>query len=211
VEGRKMGKIINYQQNVARCLRSGSFAGALTAVGFAIIHHIFISNIWFSLLFMIVAGAICGLCVGWSYALLIIEPSIGSWWRYNILYVALFAFLGLLSVLVFEPITTIAALVAANGPPDKLFGQALPMTAAFTLIAALLINILYGKRWRHFLVILLTCTVLVLFLGLNVSVIGLVTIPRGSFYLVLELFALILAINFIYAALYTVLEMGHSL
>ena len=193
-------------QGVGSSIRSGAIAGALAALAFAVIHDIFISDIWFSLLIMMGAGAICGLCIGWSYALLTKVPSIGSWWRYNMLYVALLALLGIISVLVFEPTTTMAALIEANAPPDKLIGQALPMTALFTLLSAVLISLLYRQSWRHFGVILLTCILLILFLGLNVSVIGLVAIPRGSLYLVLEFFGLIMAINVVYAAVFTVLE-----
>jgi MFS family permease len=193
-------------QKVGSSVRSGAIAGALAALAFAIIHDIFISDIWFSLIMMMGAGAICGLCIGWSYALLTEVPSTGSWWRYNMLYVALLILLGITSVLVFEPTTTMAALVAANAPPDKLIGQALPMTALFTLLAAVLISLLYRQSWRHFGVVLLTYTLLILLLGLNVSVIGLVSIPRGSLYLVVEFFGLILAINVVYAALFTALE-----
>jgi len=98
-------------------------------------------------------------------------------------------------VLLFEPVTTMAALIAANGPPEALIGQALPVTAVFTLAMAVAISLVYGFNWRRFGVILLTCTTLVLLLGLNVSVIGLVSIPRGSWYLVAEMFGLILALN----------------
>jgi len=194
------------KQGVGSAIRSGSIAGALSAFVFAVIHYIFISDIWFSLVMMMVAGALCGLCIGWSYALLVKAPTAGSWWRYNMLYVALLGLLGVASVLVFEPTTTMAALVAANAPPDKLIGQALPLTAVFTLFAAVLVSLLYRSSRRHFGVILLTCTVLVLLLGLNVSVLGLVTIPRGSLYLVVEFFGLIVALNVVYALVFTVLE-----
>lgn len=193
-------------QGVGNSIRSGAIAGTLAALAFAVIHDIFISDIWFSLIMMMGAGAICGLCIGWSYALLTETPSSGNWWRYNMLYVALLALLGLTSVLVFEPTTTMAALVETNAPPDKLIGQALPMTALFTLLSAVLISLLYRKSWRHFGVILLTCVMLILLLGLNVSVIGLVIIPRGSLYLILEFFGLILAINVVYAISFAVLE-----
>ncbi len=190
-------------------LRSGTIAGVTSAFVFAIIHDIFISDIWFSLALMLVAGAVCGLCVGWSYALLAVNPSLGSWLRYNLLYVALFVLLGVTSVLIFEPVTTVAALIAANAPPDDLIRQALPITAAFTLVMAAVISLLYGRSWSHFGAILLTCTVLVLLLGLNVSTIGLVDIPRSSFYLVMELFGLIVALNAVYAALFMALERKH--
>jgi hypothetical protein len=181
-------------------------AGALSAFAFAIIHHVFISDIWFSLMIMMVAAAVCGVFVGLSYGLLVEAPSTGSWLRYNMVYVAMFVLLGAASVLVYELVTTIAALVAANEPPGELIRQAMPMTVLFTLATAALVSLLYGRSWSRFGAILLTCTVLVLALGLNVSVIGLVYIPRGSLYLVAELFGLILAINVVYVAVFMALE-----
>lgn len=123
------------------------------------------------------------------------------------LYVFMFALLGAASVFVYEPVTTIAALIEANEPPNQLFGQALPMTIVFTLGTSILVSLLYGRRWKHFGAILMTCSVLVMLLGLNVSVIGLVFIPSGSIYLVAELFGLILAINLVYVAVFFVLEL----
>jgi hypothetical protein len=186
--------------------RSGAVAGAASAFAFTIIHYVFISDIWFSLPMMMVAGAVCGLCIGWTYVLLFKAPSTASWLQYNMIYVAMFVLLGALSVLVYEPVTTVAALVSANGPPDELIRQATPMTILFTLAAAALVSLLYAQRWTHLLAILLTCTVLVLLLGLNVSAIGLVHFPSGSVYLVLEMFGLILAINLVYVALFVALE-----
>jgi hypothetical protein len=52
--------------------------------------------------------------------------------------------------------------------------MAMPMTVGFTLAIAIVLNLIYGCSWRGFGVLLLTSSVLVLFLGLNVSVIGLV-------------------------------------
>jgi hypothetical protein len=185
-----------------RYAASGAVAGGVSTVLFAVIHDIFISDIWFSLVPMLAAGALCGLCVAWSYALLVSAPSPGSWLRYNLLYVAMFALLGALSGLLFEPVTTMAAVVSANGPPDALIGQARPLTAAFTVGMATLVTLLYRAGWKRFGAVLLTCAVLVLLLGLNVSVIGLVSIPRGSLYLVAEMFGLIVALNAVYVAVF---------
>jgi hypothetical protein len=46
----------------------------------------------------------------------------------------------------------------------------------------------------------------VLFLGLNVSAIGLVDMPRNSTYLVAELFGLIVVIDMVFAATFLMLE-----
>jgi len=192
--------------DIWRYVSSGAIAGTVSAFTFAVVHHLFISNIWFSLMIMLPAGALCGGCVGWSYSLLFEMPSIGSWLRYNMVYVMMFVLLGAVSVLVFEPVTTIMALTVANEPPDELIGQAMPMTIVFTLATAILLSWRYGRSWLHYGVILLTCTLLVLLLGLNVSVIGLVYIPGSSLYLIAEMFGLILAINLAYVAAFVVLE-----
>ncbi len=47
---------------------------------------------------------------------------------------------------------------------------------------------------------------LVILRGLNVSAIGLVYIPGGSVYLIVELFGLILVINVVYVAVFIALE-----
>jgi len=185
---------------------AGALAGVISSLVFTIIHDIFISDIWFLLVPMLVAGALCGALLSWSYGMLVIEPSPRSWLAYNLIYMVLFGLLGMASVLVFEPVTTMAELVTLNGPPTELINQAMPMTAVFTLGMAVLITQLYGSSWIKFASVLLTCIVLVALLGLNVSVIGLVSIPRGSLYLILELFGLILALDVVYMVVFMLLE-----
>lgn len=190
---------------MARIVISGAFAGAVSAFVFAIIHAVFISDIWFSAPAMMVAGALCGACIAWSYTLLGISSSIGSWLRYNALYDLMFVLLGLISVLIFEPMTTLAELLALNGPPDELIRQTTPMTVGFMLTTAVILSAIYGWRRHRFAAILVTCIVLVLLLGLNVSTIGLVQIPRSSFYLIAEMFGLILALNAVYVVVFLAL------
>jgi hypothetical protein len=97
-----------------RFTRSGAIAGAVSAFVFTIIHDLFISDIWPMLLPLLIAGMVCGLCIGWSYGLLFQVTSVGSWLGYNLLYVVMFGLLGLSSVVVYEPVTTLAAVVAAQ-------------------------------------------------------------------------------------------------
>jgi hypothetical protein len=195
--------------NSSNYLRSGALAGAVSAFAFAVIHAIFISDIWFSLPLMLVAGALCGLCIGWSYGLVTPTTSLSSWWRYNLLFVAALALLGVVSVLVLEPVTTAAAVSEADEPAHELIRQALPLTLVFTLAAALVISLRSGHKgrtWAGFGAVLLTCAVVVVLLGLNVSIMGLVAFPRGSLYLIAEMFGLILAIVGIFAAAFTGFE-----
>lgn len=85
----------------------------------------------------------------------------------------MFGLLGAASVLIFEPVTTLVALVTFNSPPTELIDQAMPMTIAFTLGMAVLITWLYGRSIRTFPAVLIICAVLVTLLGLNFSAIGL--------------------------------------
>lgn len=187
-------------------LRSGALAGVLSTLVFTAVHDLMINDIWYSLVAMLLAGAACGLCVAWTYRLLFADASIASWLRYNLIYFAMFVLLGVASLVAFEPTTTIAALTEANEPPHELIVQALPLTVVFTLGVASLISGLYGRSWGQCGATLATCTVLVLLLGLNVSVIGLVEIPRGSVSLVAELFALIGVLNAGFVTAFLLLE-----
>jgi hypothetical protein len=187
-------------------LVTGAFSGMISTLIFTTVHYIFISDIWFMLLPMLVAGALCGSLVSWSYRLLVAIPSQRGWLVYNLIYVALFGLLGVASVLFFEPVTTMAAVVMLNGPPTELIDQAMPITIVFTLGMAALITLLYGRSISKFFAVLLTCTVLVALLGLNVSAIGLVDIPSGSVIVITELFGLIVVLNAFYIIVYKVLE-----
>lgn len=168
-------------------------AGALAALAFAAVHALWITDIWFSLVAMMIAGAVCGATIAWSYARLF-EPSIRTWLGYNAAYVIALAVLGLVSVAVFEPRTTMAELLTLDGPPVDLIGDAFPLTILFTLGTALVLGVLFGRTPAAFGTILVTTSVLVVLLGLDVSVIGLIRIPTESLYLVVELAALIVVL-----------------
>jgi hypothetical protein len=47
---------------------SGAIAGAAATLAFTLIHGLFISDISFTLVMMLPAGAACGALVAWSYA-----------------------------------------------------------------------------------------------------------------------------------------------
>ena len=192
--------------SIFRFVITGILAGAISAYCFALIHGFFISNIMFSLPVLLVAGAICGLCLGWTYGLLFEAPSIHTWLQYNALYVGMFILIGCVSVLVYEPVTTLAAVMASNSPPDYLFKMALPVTIVSTILMAAIIGRLYARSLAHYAAVLLTCAVLVILLGLNVSVIGLISIPHSSVYLIGELAGLILALNLVFAIVFVGLE-----
>jgi hypothetical protein len=61
-------------------------------------------------------------------------------------------------------------------------------------------------RLASFGAILIASALLVTLLGLNVSIMGLVYIPRGDLYRILELYGLILSLGLVYMALFAALE-----
>ena len=190
----------------ANFLRSGTIAGLVSALIYTIVHQIFISDIWFSILIMLIAGALCGPSLGWSYGVLVSVPTLKNWLAYNLVYMAMFGILGAVSVAAFDPITTVEALIEVNESPNELIGKAMPLTVVFTFLMAGIVTVLSTRRWANFGSALLACVVLVLSQGLNVSIIGLVSLPSGSLYLVVELFALILALGVVFAVAFAILE-----
>jgi hypothetical protein len=179
----------------------------MAALTFAAVHALWITDIWFSLVPMMVAGAACGATIGWSYGRLF-EPSIRTWLGYNASYVVALAVLGLVSVAVFEPRTTMARLLTLAGPPMDLIGDALPLTIAFIVGTSAVLSALFGRTLAAFGAILVTCSVLVVLLGLDVSVIGLIQIPTSSLYLVVELAGLIVVLAGSFAAVVVALAWG---
>ena len=138
--------------------------------------------------------------------LLFKTPSLNTWARYNLVYVGMFVLLGGVSEALFTPTTTMAAVISANEAPNELIMDGLPMTVIFTLAASVVITAMWGRQWSRFFAVLLTFTVLVVTLGLNVSIIGLVDIPGSSLYVVAELLGLILWLNVVYLVVFVALE-----
>jgi len=148
---------------------------------------------------MLLAGAVCGACLAWSYSLAVQAPTVGSWVRYNLFYLVMFVALGLTSLIAFEPVTTIAALLQVKEPPRALIGRALPVSGLFTLSTAALLSVLYRPGWRGAAGLLLTTGVLVLLLGLNISILGLVEVPHAALGVLVEVVVLLMALAAIYA------------
>lgn len=169
----------------------GAVAGALSVLIFTAVHQLVISSIWFALPAMLAAGVLCGACLAWSYLSVTDSVSVSTWLRYNLVYLVMFLALGAVSVVVFDPITTIAALLQTNEPPRDLIGRALPMTGAFTVATAVGLSVLYRPSWYGVLTLLVTTTVLVLLLGLNISILGLVDVTSGQVLVLAETFGLL--------------------
>lgn len=187
-------------------LWTGAVAGVASAVAFAGIHYVLISDIWDMMGVMALAGALSGLCLAWTYRRLTAPVSVGSWMRYNLTYVALFAVVPALSMAVFDPVMTFAEASAAEGPLDDLVVEALPMTIVAVLVIAAAVSLAFGSLRHDFGPILTTVVVMMAFLGLNLTIIGLVGWSSAMYRVVAEFIGLILAMGLVFAFTYLGLE-----
>jgi hypothetical protein len=200
---------MQHPEGRSRPLVSGAAAGAGSALLFTALHHLVISDIWATLPLMLLAGALCGVCVAWSFSRLFPAPTPAAWIGYNVCYVGLLVLLGSASIVVFEPVTTVDALLAADEPPRELMRMAMPLTVAAILISTALIWWRWGRNLLDAVAILVTSSALLVLVGSNVSVLGLVHLPVGTAYLVAEFFALVLALNAGYVGTFLALERQH--
>jgi hypothetical protein len=155
--------------------------------------------VWFAIVATLAAGAVCGACFAWSDVLSIKNQTVRSWIQYNALYVGILVGLGIISLVMFEPVTTIPILLQSNDPPRALIAQALPVTALFTAGSAALRTVLDRPGWQGAGAIVLTAVLMVMALGLNSSILGLVAVPKTLLYVLAEVCALILTLALVYA------------
>lgn len=177
----------------------GALAGASSALVFTVVHQLLISSIWFALPAMLVAGAVCGACLASTYGLVAATPSTSGWLRFNLYFLTMFVALGVTSIVTFEPVTTIAVLLQSKEPPRDLIGRAFPMTASFAFATAVLLSAIYRPRLAGVLALTVTTVVLLLLLGLNISVLGLVKVAAGETRLLGETFSLLAGLVVVYA------------
>ncbi len=185
--------------------RRGVISGAIAVVVFTAVHHLTISNIWPMLPVMLVAGALCGWSIAWSYCGLFGRYSPRTWLGYNAAHLMVFAALGVASVAVFDPVTTVAAVMARGGPVDHLIAQALPMTVVFIGAATVAMGAVWAPRWHDYLRLLVTISVLMLFLGSNISVLGLVDFGGAPLGPAITFFALTFLLAAVYALVFSIL------
>jgi hypothetical protein len=189
-----------------RVLLSGTLAGTAASIGFAGLHHLLISDIWFSLLPMMLAGAACGLCLAWSYRAVFPTPSPTRWILYNLEFAGLFVLLGAVSFLIYEPVYTISGLVAGVESPNALVAEATPLIAGFALLAGAGLALLRGRTPAQGISIVVTCVVLTVLLGHNAAILGMVHLTGEAVPLLAEFYALLAAIMLGNALLFLVLE-----
>lgn len=75
-----------------------------------------------------------------------------------------------------------------------MYTTALPLTVAFTLIFSFLMSLMFATKIKQFLLIIITNIIMMVALGINVSILGLVYTNKTSFELIMEVTGLIVLI-----------------
>ena len=177
---------------------------------FTVLHQVFINPIWFLYPVMLVAGVLCGVSLAWCYSVLVAEPSTKSWASFVGLFTVMFGLLAVASALVYEPVYTMAEIVESTGGNPIPISETAALMVFFTVGWAALLTIGYRAGWKGFWVTLAATVVLMLLLGINVSTMGLVDIPKSGWVLVAEFFGFVAAIGGSYGIVYGLIRRRRS-
>jgi hypothetical protein len=168
----------------------GAVTGVVVVFGFTIFHHLVIADIWFNIGPMLIAGAICGLCVTWSYRKAVLDHSTGAWFRYGGLYAVEMTALGAVSVAVLQPRYTMAELLVADNDMELLMPPSIPLMIGAMVVGTVLFWLYYERRWAALFPILVTQMLLVFMLGHQLAFLGLVE-PSSTLVVAFGEFALL--------------------
>jgi hypothetical protein len=153
---------------------AGAVSGIVVVLGFTVAHGIFISDIWFNLGPMLFAGALCGLCLAWSYGKGVADHSTSAWFRYVGLYAGEMIVLGAVSMALLSPRFTMAELMVADDAFERLLPPSMPLMIGAMVAGTMLVWAVSGRRWGAMLPILATQVLLVFLVGHQFAFLGLV-------------------------------------
>jgi len=152
----------------------GAATGLIVVLGFTVVHDLFISDIWFNIGPMLFAGALCGLCVAWSYRIGVADHSTSAWFRYAGLYAAEMVVLGAASLIVLRPQFTMAELMVADDAFERLLPPSMPLMIGAMVVGTVLIWLQCDRRRAALVPIAVTQVLLVFLLGHQFAFLGLV-------------------------------------
>jgi hypothetical protein len=178
----------------------GAFSGVVVVLGFTVIHDAFISDIWFNVGPMVLAGALCGASIAWSYRHGVAQPSPAGWFRYAILLSAEMIALGAVSLLVLSPRFTMAELMVADDAFDRLLPPSIPLMIGAMVVGTAVVWMSFGRRRGALLPILVSQILLVFLLGHQFAFLGLVEASSTLFVVFGEFALLTIGLAVVFAA-----------
>ena len=181
-------------------LLAGAAAGALVMVGFTVIHGVFIVDIWDMLRPMVFSGAICGLCLVWSYRAASPSHDTQRWLQYIAACTGLLIVMGGVSLLTLESRFTMAELSVADDAMAQLVPPALPLMGITAAVGTIGLWWWSGRRGRALLPLLLTQVLVVFLAGHQLAFLGLVEMSAEIWRFFAEFAALTIFLGGGYAA-----------
>lgn len=167
---------------VAPSGRAGAVAGVVTVLAFAVVHDLWIADIWFNIVPMVVAGAGCGAALAWSYRESAAGHTWGRWWGHIGLSAGILIGLGAWSLLTLEPRFSMAELMTAEDPLSMVLPPAMPLMAWGVVVGTAIVWVLASRRVGAIPAIFVTQVLLVLLVGHNLAILGLVDIPADEMF-----------------------------
>lgn len=152
----------------------GSLSGLVVVLGFTVLHNVFILDIWFNIGPMLLAGALCGFCIVWSYRKGVADHSTIAWFRYSGVYAAQMVVLGAVSLIVLRPEFTMAELMVADDAFERLLPPSVPLMIGAMAAGTVAVWLYCGWRGAALVPILVTQVLLVFLLGHQFAFLGLV-------------------------------------
>lgn len=159
---------------------SGAASGTFAAALFVAIHDVLISDIWFNIVPMSLAGAACGGCLVWSYRATTDRPTTRRWWRHVARSTLLLALLAPASVLLLDDRWTMAEIMVLDDPVSLLMPAALPVMGAGIVVGTTALWLWSGRRWSALGPILVSQALLVFLLGHQLAFLGLVDLDSSA-------------------------------
>lgn len=157
----------------------GAISGGLTVLVFALVHDLWISDIWFNVGPMVLSGALCGLAIVWSYNSAVSPQAVRRWFIYIGVLVGLLVALGGLSFVALDPRFTMAEAMAMEDALAELIPPALPLMIGATLVGTILVWIGYGRRAAALAPAFVVQVLLVFLVGHNLAILGLVELSEN--------------------------------
>lgn len=157
----------------------GAIAGAMSALAFTVLHGALILYIWDRAAAMMIAGALCGSFLARSYTTARHTPSATSWLAYNGLHAALLLALGVASLILLEPIASMDTLTASPEPLGDLVPSALPLMTGAAVVGTAVTWATSGRTRALLPSAFTTQLLLVVLVGHNFAILGLVELPNA--------------------------------
>ncbi len=180
---------------------AGVVGGAVGTLVFTTLHRFVIADIWGFFGPMLVVGILCGAAIATAYGVVAAHPSNRSWFGYTGLFYLLLGLLGLVSILIFDPVTELTSLLSTGGvPPRELIRHTFGLIIIFAVVSALILGLIFGdKKWHP--LAMFPATLLVMFaFGSNIAAFGLVELSGPAVQAMGKVLLIALALVASYAA-----------